>query len=239
LREFRYNLATYRLFQEGKDILERKFRAFKERLFSSGAELTAIASVNVNLRKMLSTVQYASANLTGRKSEAADQWPITKTHSDNLRSKGDLVSSGGGILNDIPVPVDVKIKYTPTSSFPPRVITNMYRLMLVDLVDSMDRPWFKKAVQDHKNNIMEMANTVRSLGAKFILIDVNGDLQHRQFRKIIEHFEASPDLYYYNLRATYANQETWSHDIHWNLQGNSDVADHIYNFFREKHLFSD
>ena len=114
----------------------------------------------------------------------------------------------------------------------PKSMTGAYSVSLMKYLDNYDLEWYNRAISEHKNNIKNLKEYSDSMGAKFILID-NGFLQHPRFDDVRKHLGQS----YYNLSDDYKKQSKWKYDGHWNIEGNQQAGQHIYNHLKKIDFF--
>ena len=48
-----------------------------------------------------------------------------------------------------------------------------------------------------------------------------------------EFFDNNKDMYFYNLNADYKNQSSWKYDGHWDIKGNQEAGEYIYQYFKK------
>lgn len=155
---------------------------------------------------------------------------LIKIGKEQAKSKLEAAAVTKPAVASAPTP---KAKTLPTNT-----TAAVYSIMLAGYLDT-DRPWFNKAIEDHKRNILAMAEYADSIGAKLLFIDPYGLLQHRRFEDVRSFFAHSPRHDYYNLQADYYPFDTWQHDAHWNITGNHKAAQHIYAHTQAIGFFED
>jgi hypothetical protein len=50
-------------------------------------------------------------------------------------------------------------------------------------------------------------------------------------------FRNSRDVYYYDLTKDYKNQSRWKFDGHWDIKGNQEAGEYIYQHFKDVGVF--
>lgn len=118
----------------------------------------------------------------------------------------------------------------------PDTMKSLYRTLLINYLDTTDRAWFTEQVNIHQKTLLEFAEFAVSLKARFIVVDINGDLTHRRFSTLMDYFSRVPEIHYFNLKADLPNPETWKQDAHWDDQGNKSVANTIFDFLKRSNL---
>jgi len=107
---------------------------------------------------------------------------------------------------------------------------------LINNLDNYNIEWYNKAVEDHKQNIKDITNYSKSIGAKLLFVDMSGYLDHKRFKDIT----TLDNMYYYNLTKDYPldEQSTWRLDSHWDIKGNKEVGEYIYRHYKQLGLFN-
>lgn len=122
----------------------------------------------------------------------------------------------------------------PAKKMPDFVEGSFGGVNLLDYLDNYDLPWYNKLVDDHKNTIKEMAKYASSIGAKLLLVDINGTLEHPRLKDVL----STKNIYYYDLTTDYplSKRKTWKYDAHWNIEGNGEAGEYIYQHYRQAGL---
>ena len=67
-----------------------------------------------------------------------------------------------------------------TSSMP-NSINILSSILLINYLNTTNRDWFNKQLEDHQATIKQFADFLVSEGVRFVLVEINGDLTHRRF----------------------------------------------------------
>jgi len=110
---------------------------------------------------------------------------------------------------------------------------SVYKVTLSRYLDTTDRTWFNKAVEQHQKNLYNFINYADSIGAKLLLVDATATLTHPRYRSLISRFNDSSRHSYYNLSSDYKKFITWKNDAHWNIEGNHQAAQYIFGHIEE------
>jgi len=153
--------------------------------------------------------------------------------NDNINKKKNIVKNNESEVAKQSATKAIKKKVNQM----PDYTKGYYNVYLTGYFDQTDRAWYNKAVEDHKNNIREFALYAKSVNAKFLFVDLSGTLSHKRFDDLRQFFSNTKDVYYYNLGQDYKNQSTWKYDGHWDIKGNQEAGEYIYQHFKKIRVF--
>jgi len=119
----------------------------------------------------------------------------------------------------------------------PDFITNYYGICLASYFNYTDREWYNQALEQHLKNIKDFALYSRSIGAKFLFIDLSGTLQNPRIDNLKKFFASHQGMYFYDLSTDYKNPSHWKHDSHWDIKGNQEAGEFIYQNFKKAGVF--
>lgn len=119
----------------------------------------------------------------------------------------------------------------------PDFVENYYDVSFADYFNYKDRIWYNEAFDRHVKNIKDFAIYSKSIGAKFLFIDLSGTLQHPRMDDLKKFFSSNENLYFYDLSTDYKKQSSWKYDSHWDIKGNQEAGKYIYQHFKKEKVF--
>jgi hypothetical protein len=94
--------------------------------------------------------------------------------------------------------------------------------------------WYDDIVNHHIENLQNFIRYAKEIKTTLLLVDISGTLDNDVFRDISTDRE---NVYYYNLKSDCPKPKKWNYDMHWNVDGNREVGECIYQHFKKIGLF--
>ncbi|MDA0902508.1 MAG: hypothetical protein O3B09_03770, partial [Proteobacteria bacterium] len=117
----------------------------------------------------------------------------------------------------------------------PDYMRGRYREWFINYLHQKDElPWYGQLIEYHKQSLQNFIDYSAQINAQFLVIDIEGSLDNEVFKDL---FAGKKGVYYYNLKKDYPRQATWKQDGHWNITGNQEAGEHIYQHFNKLGVF--
>jgi len=113
-----------------------------------------------------------------------------------------------------------------------------YSVPLHEYLATTDRLWFNQLLEQHAASLRSFADYARSLGARLVVVDVKGTLADPRFQALQAYLAAADGAFYLNLAEAYPQQSLWRHDLHWNIEGNREVARVLHQYLSRHGLLA-
>lgn len=126
---------------------------------------------------------------------------------------------------------------TTVKTMPARM-QGTYSVPLHEYLATTDRPWFNQLLEQHAASLRSFADYARSLGARLVVVDVKGTLADPRFQALQAYLAAADGAFYLNLAEAYPQQSLWRHDLHWNIEGNREVARVLHQYLSRHGLLA-
>lgn len=223
------DLETGEIYRRSQQDIERIYAKYRENTFSNRLRKWRYSLVIYKLwRKQRGSVKTAFRDLFTNDSNPPE--PVTASPPKAVELNTPEAETGQeDTVNDQWVPPN-----TPLSNLPSGMTgDSVYKVSFSRYLDSNDRAWFNKAVEQHQKNLHDVIDYADSIGARLLLVDSTATLTHPRHRGVTSRLIGSSRHSYYNLWSDYKKPITWKNDGHWNIEGNHLAARHIFAHIEE------